>query len=586
MPFDGQRVAHFFGVSKPPFGESVILRARGSVLLQLHRNGSELPGGVQVHVLVKNVAGATLASWVTDLNPITILGFIRRLDLPDDAASIMVTAIDSAEGGPTGRLPYTLILETWPLNAESIVELPAEAVDAESAFPFRLPSVATCKMVDAPSKRHDYIEKFASVNLSSLPMNVPIQRLFSAGGYLLVSPPSGMDLGEKLSVRLLVKHSGDGPYVEVCPPTIILGESTQALEATLTGQQDYSIWRVELVMESSTATTNKAKLDFTRERVMVSPDPFRAEPGWNNARGLVCFDRTVQGAGTTQSTSAFAGRTRLKIVLPSAGSVPIDEAQRKAAETVLLQAASLWVYSCVACMPDNLAIVSINDRVYVSETLYAMMGPGRIPSPAKGLTSSDLEHMFVDFLGNSRVGTGNPFLPYRLTETPQKDFESVCSLKADEKSTPTLKRIQDALCTSSLFGSTATIRVSFKYGDTSCGDDPNIVGCRADHELTQYNIRDYRFVAQPSGTQTGNGPVEVDLLQAIVHEMGHWIGLSHLNSTESIMAASLEQARCIDFETVKALANQTKNPEDAGELEEPQAFMLRKHSTTILPTAN
>ncbi|MBK7464700.1 MAG: matrixin family metalloprotease [Betaproteobacteria bacterium] len=580
MPFDSRMVTHFFGASKPPSGESVELRAKGAVLLHLHRGATQLADGASVTVVVKGGSGAELARWVTDLNPVTPHGFIRRVDLPEGAASIQVSAVDRAEGGPTGQPPYTLTLEAWPLSASSVVELLVRGGLQKRIEPPLAARQPTCKMVGAPSKRPDYIEKFAKVDLSGLPFDVPVQRLLSAGGYLLISPPTGLAAGSRLTVRLLVKYSGDGPYVEVCPPTVLEGGTPQSIEAELPTQDAYSIWRVELSLSKPLAIKEKASLEFTRERVLVTPDPFRAEPGWNNARGLACFDRVTHFQGVPQSTNAFAGRTRLNIALPAAGSVPIGTVERAAAETVVLQAASLWVYSCVACKPDNLAVVSVNGNVYVSETLYMLAGPSRglvSPPPPEPAAA---EQMLTRFLGSARIGTGAPFLPYRRTENPRKDFERLCSISANERYTPTLKRVQNALCTNTVLpGTSANIRVNFKNGETACGGDADIVGCRADHELTQYNVRDYRFTAQPSGISIGNGPVEVDLLQAVLHEMGHWIGVNHMTKGESIMAPSMEQARCIDFETVKAVAEQTLDSNGPDKLVGPQALTLHRKST-------
>lgn len=584
MPFDSRMVTHFFGASKPPSGESVELRAKGVVLLHLHRGATQLADGALVTVVVKGGGGQELARWVADLNPVTPHGFIRRVDLPDGAASIQVSAVDRAEGGPTGRPPYTLMLEAWPLSASSVVELPARGGPQERLESPLAARQSTCKMVGAPSKRPDYIEKFAWVDLSGLPVDVPVQRLLSAGGYLLISPPPDMVAGSKLTVRLHVKYSGDRPYVEVCPPTVLEGGTHQSIEAELPSQDAYSIWRVELTLSKPLATKEKASLEFTRERVLAPPDPFRAEPGWNNARGLVCFDRVTQFQGVPQSTNAFAGRTRLNITLPAAGSVPIGTAERAAAEMVVLQAASLWVYSCVACKPDNLVVVSVNGNIYVSETLYMLAGPSRgLVAPSRDLVSPPLldsataEKMLISFLGSARIGTGAPFLPYRRTENPQKEFGRLCSVNSTELGTPTLKRVQDALCISKVApGTSANIRVNFKSGETACGSDADIVGCRADNELTQYNVRDYRFTVQPSGISIGSGPIEVDLLQAVVHEMGHWIGVDHLTNGESIMAPSMEQARCIDFETVKAVAEQAFGNNGPDKQIAPQAFTLRR----------
>jgi len=581
MPFDSRMVTHFFGASKPPSGESVELRAKGVVLLHLHRGATQLGDGARVTVVIKGGGRQELARWVTDLNPVTPHGFIRRVDLPDGAASIQVSAVDRAEGGPTGRPPYTLMLEAWPLSASSVVELPAGGGSPERIEPSLAARQPTCRMVAAPSKRPDYIEKFAKVDLSGLPVDVPVQRLLSAGGYLLISPPTGLVAGSKLTVRLRVKYSGDGPYVEICPPTIFEGGTPQSIEAELPTQDAYSIWRVELALSKPPAAREKASLEFTRERVLVPPDPFRAEPGWNSARGLACFDRVTQFQGVPQSTNAFAGRTRLNIALPAAGSVPIGNAERAAAETVVLQAASLWVYSCVACKPDNLVVVSVNENAYVSETLHMLAGPPRTVVAPPPLEPAETEQMLTRFLGSARIGVGAPFLPYRRTENPQKDFERLCAVRATEVGTPTLKRVQDALCRSKVPpGTSANIRVNFKNGETACGNDADIVGCRADNELTQYNVRDYRFTAQPSGISIGSGPIEVDLLQAVLHEMGHWIGVDHLTKGESIMAPSMEQARCIDFETVKAVAEQTFGNSGPDKQVSPQALTLHRRSSS------
>lgn len=577
MPFDSRMVTHFFGVSKPPSGESVELRAKGAVLLHLHRGATQLADGARVTVLVKSGRGSELARWVTDLNPVTPHGFIHRVDLPEGAASIQVSAVDRAEGGPTGRPPYTLTLEAWPLSGDSVLELPVISGPQDRTEQPLASRQPTCRMVGAPSKRPNYIEKFAKVDLSGLPVDVPVQRLISAGGYLLVSPPTGMAVHSRLTVRLRVKYSGDGPYVDACPPTVLEGGASQSLEAVLPTQDAYSIWRVELTLSKALSAKEKASVEFTRERVLVPPDPFRAEPGWNNARGLTCFDRVTQTQGILQSTNAFAGRTRLNIVLPSAGSVQIGGAERTAAEAVVLQAASLWVYSCVACKPDNLAVVSVNGKVYVSETLYMLAGPPPVLVAPPPLEPAAADEALTRFLGSSRIGTGAPFLPYRRIENPQKDFDRLCSVNATEQGTPTLKRVQDALCTNTLApGTSANIRVNFKDGETACGNDVDIVGCRADHELTQYNVRDYRFTAQPSGISIGGGPIEVDLLQAVLHEMGHWIGVDHLNEGESIMAPSMEQARCIDFETVKAVAEQAFGNNRPDKQVAPRALTLRR----------
>lgn len=90
-------------------------------------------------------------------------------------------------------------------------------------------------------------------------------------------------------------------------------------------------------------------------------------------------------------------------------------------------------------------------------------------------------------------------------------------------------------------------------------------------------ITDSQLSRAASALETGL--LEVDLLQAVLHEMGHWIGVNHMTKGESIMAPSMEQARCIDFETVKAVAEQTLDSNGPDKLVGPQALTLHRKST-------
>lgn len=576
MPFDARLVTYFFGAAKPPTGETVEVRARGTVLFHLYREAGQFSQGARVKVAIKRANGDELAKAMVELEPVTPFGFIKQIDLPADADSVSLSVVDDAEGGPTGHRPYTLILEAWPLSSTSAVDLTADSIAQDHGGPTANDRRASCRMVGVPSRRADYIEKFTSFDLSGLPDEVTVQRLVSAGGYLLLSPPSGLPNADSLKVRVRVKYSGDGPFVDVCPDTVLQGGSSQSLEAELPSQSAYSIWRIETTLFKPLPVSDKARLDLTRERVMTAPDPFRAEPGWNNSRGLICFDRVTQFQGVPQSANPFGGRTRLNIAVPASGSTPLSEAERSVAEAAVLQAASIWRYSCLACRADNLSVISVNGKIYVSDILFRLAGPPVTVFEPAPISAAKMEQQFVSFLGSSRVGIG-PSFPYRKSDKPTDDFRRLCSLEATESDSPTVKRVQDALCTStSSHSAAANIRVTFKAGETACGNDADIVGCRADNELTQYNIRDYRFVAQPSGVSIGRGSTEVDLLQVVLHEMGHWVGLGHLPDGESIMAPSLEQARCIDFETVKALAEQTFGRSDQAEKSGPQALTLHK----------
>jgi hypothetical protein len=59
----------------------------------------------------------------------------------------------------------------------------------------------------------------------------------------------------------------------------------------------------------------------------------------------------------------------------------------------------------------------------------------------------------------------------------------------------------------------------------------------------------------------------------LLHEMGHWIGLQHLDDGHSIMASSLGRSRCVDESTVSALGKVVSG--EPARATSPLAFTLR-----------
>jgi hypothetical protein len=163
----------------------------------------------------------------------------------------------------------------------------------------------------------------------------------------------------------------------------------------------------------------------------------------------------------------------------------------------------------------------------------------------------------------------------RYVELPiaRKDF--LCSLPTSKVATPTADSVRRAACAGSIERrEAARIRVRFRDGPTSCGNDSNVIACRSDVELTEYNARDYRFVIMAAGQETiGTGAIDVDLDHVIAHEMGHWIGLGHIDSGQSLMASSMEDSRCIDMRTVNSLVTQR---DGASRSKSRQAFTMKR----------
>lgn len=570
-PFDNRHVVHFFGPAKPSQGEEINFPASGTIIINLYREVANLPGEVTVLVSTKNQDGVVLTEWVVKHNPLAVQKVIAKIEMPAEAHFLSVKVIDDAEGGPTGQRPYTITLEAWPITSESTIELPIAIVEAYEKE-WNRKSEASCGFVEKFSKRADYLESFSEIRIDQLPIDVPVQYLVTAGGFLGIEFPSKSGSNDVMEIRLSAKHFGDGPFREVCAYNEIRGDSLQFLEAKLTKHDQYTIWRVEINIRNVVNADAAARLSLIRERLMSHPDPYRGNASWNNGIGLICFNRITQFLGYGNSTNAFSGRTKLNIVTPTDKSIRLNPLELRVVEDTLLQAASLWVYSCLVCKPDNLSVISINKKTFVKSILFELIFAWN--NNSYFFDSVKVEEQLRDFLGTSRVGIAAPFLPYKQVDLSSKKIYEFCSIPKYAGITPVLNRVQSALCDPS-DDTSANIRVSFNNNGTACGNDSDIVGCWVDHELTQFNVRDYSFINESKSVTVGNGKINLDLLQAVVHEMGHWIGLDHVEKSDSIMSPTLEQARCIDFETVSALAFKIIQDSPGSSSRTPQAFRLR-----------
>jgi hypothetical protein len=568
-PFNSRRVSHFFGPAALPSGEEITFSARGTVVLHVYRESPGIGQGATVAIVARDAAGRPVLSWKGE-GMAQGTHMLKRVDVPPAAQSLSLKVFDKAEGGPTRSRPYTLIMEGWPLSESSVLEI-ASATSVAAGPP------DGCRLVDRPHRRPDYLELSHRVRLGNLPAGVQVAKVLTAGGYLALSTSSPLPRGMSLRVQLFAKPSGDGPYRQVCDTTLSAASIPNTLEVTQGGVDQYAAWRVETTVNGRGSVPSGLELLVQRERLLASPDPFRAEP-WNNARGLICFDRVPNQVAIASSTNRFAGRTRLNVRIGTQGD-PLSVEQMSAVEDAVLKAAALWVHSCVFCKPENLSIISVNGKFYAHPGLFQIAtsrGGWELANSLPPPEPRALDMGLASFMGTARVGIGAPFLPYKeLPMPPPRYFQRICKSAATEAETPTLQHLQDAVCTEKpSAGTMANILIAFRRdARTACGAEADIIGCRADNELTEYNTRDYRFLS--GGVSIGDGPVELDLLQAVLHEMGHWIGLEHIDGGDSIMSASLDKARCIDFETVKAVAEQIAVTEGRQRPASPSAFRLR-----------
>jgi hypothetical protein len=474
------------------------------------------------------------------------------------------------------------------------IELPGkEAIQSEASqlAQLRIPPIPgqeaekpSCKMLPTSPSNTEFAEHL-TVTVSKHP--VTYVYFASAGSTLVLSPikHSAVNYGS-ISVTISSKSSQEGPFSPICRTVRISANGASVLEARAPKNLPGSVWRVEMVLGAH-ADPDGVPIFFELRREPNSDfDPLwsRLHGPWNDALGYLCINADAQASfSRTRWLSGFGGRVRL-VTDTEQSAVPLNIDQQQALHTLILRAVSLWVTSCAACRIEHLAVVQVDKELFFREGVANWLRDEWMPKFQTDLQSSDSTRHFESSLKQDlessqllQAGkpTGEPltkktyaqYVPARL-----EDFATFCKVKLLNALTPVLWNVQAALCAPDTLdtASRANIRVRFRDGATACGDSANIIACRADLELTEYNARDFTFVFDDAAhSPIGHGPLQVSLLHVIMHEMGHWIGLSHIENHESIMASGLDHSRCIDAATVNGLRGQRQNVSNA-----PSAFTM------------
>lgn len=329
------------------------------------------------------------------------------------------------------------------------------------------------------------------------------------------------------------------------------------------------LWRMEIRVRDPSSRPEPVR--FELRPLALGEDAATWSPGWAHAIGYVCSDISPEDNRHIQPSHAFGTRVKLNVDL---GAIAGDESGRERAtvNSAILKAAEVWVNACLGCRPNHLAVLHIGDQTYVRQGLMKWLDQ----KPVRPWTDAQLAEV-LEPLHELSTEPGDDRGAKRMTSYVHLSEESrsgICGLPITPGATMA-EQVKSAICPGPRLSSrfVANMRVRFRDGMTACGDSANIIACRADTELTEYNTRDYAFASDGSGMSIGKGAVEIDLLHALVHEMGHWIGLGHIDSGHSVMAASMERSRCIDQATVAELVKNGSTRRS--EAPYPAAFTLR-----------
>lgn len=401
---------------------------------------------------------------------------------------------------------------------------------------------------------------------ASLPRRTVYLRSMAAGAWLRLEGDV-RDTGI-YQVTIRAKSSGETRLGPAICTNMKWSPSRGPLIAIDQRRDTGSVWQVEVAVDGGSGGKS---LNLLREP--GSGNGRDDEEGPADLFALSCDDWSPTAA-TRHHKVGFASRVRLDVDPPPL-TATFGGAQRDAVSRLVLSGAALWVRACRECRPENLAIVMIDGQLFVRPGLQRWLKAFKatdLAAPAKAEVALD-----DDFENNVYLHTGpaderiKSLEAYVPAEPLSQNIEAFCAVTPTPGWGETLAAVRIALCAPASLPIARRARIDVRVrplGATYCGNDPEIFACRADDTLTELNARDFTFRAGP-GVAFGSGTIDLDLLPVLVHEMGHWIGLRHIDRGTSIMASTVDRARCIDETTVTVLAANLVQASSG-----PQAFRL------------
>lgn len=403
-------------------------------------------------------------------------------------------------------------------------------------------------------------------------------------GNRIVLSPTGVELGAHVVVQISAKMAeASDTFTEVCKRQRMDGSRSDLMlrvNAPL-GSADV-LWRIEVRFGKQGKVKSRLPVTLTVQDVSIARD----ESAWKQGiplHGMLCLNDIPEMLHTKPTSHQFGGRLRLEVNSQQT-TYPVTAEQQSALADAVLSSVALWVRACIACRLEHLVIVLIDGRVYTRASANDWLegvAKRRVGASNHVAPSAEDEKELERLLQPVVMLRAGPQMHTSLTgkdlerygAMPEASRAFLCRLQTSPETQRSLDALRRAACGQVLAkGEVSRIRVRFRDGPTACGDDPNVIACRSDLELTEYNVRNYRFrVEGEAPVDIGSGPIDVNLQHVIAHEMGHWIGLKHINKGQSLMSSSMEDSRCIDVPTVDGLLAQDGEPSKA---EFPQAFTM------------
>jgi ankyrin repeat protein len=250
--------------------------------------------------------------------------------------------------------------------------------------------------------------------------------------------------------------------------------------------------------------------------------------------------------------AAFSDATVAVVTLDD----PAAACQRHCREALalrIIEAIELWRAGCSRCAFSTLGAIEVDGTVFVARPVIDLLVSAAPSQADQLLTRAPGDPSSVQLAGPVDFGTmsvagelghGGPLLPFLRISPGTPLAGELCHALDDLRSGPA-RSLRSVLCRTPEVTNCpgcVGLRLALSRGITlGCDEPTSTIACGAVDRGIELNVRNFRFVglSWPSvGTAApeqqsqgfGAGTDEVEILPVLVHEMGHWFGLPHLNT--------------------------------------------------------